>query len=481
MLQRIFKLLFLPLILSAQFISIKSLPVVTGDQFLIYPSQNIAMGNVNIALDDPWLDSFINPAKGSRISGTTLFIQPTFYTISDNLGGARTFPGTLFLKKEDWFATLSASFQQLEAANLNNPNQFTFNESGLTDRYSTNRYAFISLGKKLPFEGFSVGGSLFWTDLNAVGGVDLLYNQSTSIVQNGDIYEFRAGLLYEDHYSSFEVLGLYNRYEMLHEVTYQDFFWDNSINSLVDDSRIEMNLDHTDTYGAHIAYKEKLEKEGPQIGALATVNWKTHPKIPNYEIMNIPRDPGNTWAYNFGVGIGIENEQTRFGLDFIFEPVWSNTWANAEEEIDLGGGRKILPGEKTIENNFTFNNWIARIGVNKIYKSYDFSGGLEINSRRYNLDQFDYELQSKRSQEEDWTEYIWSWGIGLHFSRFNLKYNGRIITGAGIPSINRGWVSFDNTRLAASDIIAAPAGSLQTDFQTVYTHQFIIQIPLSGQ
>lgn len=485
MIPKILILLFLPLILGAQFISIKSLPVVTGDQFLLYPSQNIAMGGVNIALNDPWLDPFVNPAKGSRIAGgLNLFVQPTFYTVSDNLGGARTFPATLFLKKGEWFSALSVSFQQLEAANLSNSSFFNSQPSGLADRYSTNRYAFVSLGRKLPMEGFSVGGSLFWSDLNAVGGVDLLYNQSTNINQNGDVYELRGGMLYEDDYSSFEVLGLYNNYEMLHEVTYTDRIWDEGNSVWVQEKRVENNLDYTNTYGAHIAYKEKLDKEGPQIGAFATVNWKTHPKIPNYEIMNIPRDPGNTWAYNFGVGIGIENEKTRFGLDFIFEPVWSNTWANAEEEIDLGNGRKILPGQKTIENNFTFNNWIARIGINKIYPVYDFSAGLEITSRSYNLDQFDYVQQSNRSQEEAWTEYIWSWGLGLHFSRFNLKYNGRIITGSGIPSINRGWIGFDDTfrnKAAASDIIAAPAGNLDTDFKTVFTHQFVIQVPLSGE
>ncbi|KAA3610765.1 MAG: hypothetical protein D8M58_21225 [Calditrichaeota bacterium] len=483
MIRYILVTIILPISLFAQFISIKSIPVVTGDQFLLYPSQNLAMGNVSVAIDDPLLDVFNNPAKGNRITGLTLFFQPTFYTVSNNLGGARTLPGTLFIKRGDWFSVISASFQQLEAANLTNPNRFTFQDSKPGDRYSTNRYAFFSIGTKLPWENFSVGGSLYWSDLSAVGGVDLLYNQSTNISQNGDIYELRGGLFYEDDYSSFELVGLYNNYEMLHEVTYRDFFWREDINVWAEDMRIENNLDHTDTYGAHVAYKEKINKEGPQIGAMATVNWKTHPKIPNYEIMNIPRDPGNTWAYNFGIGIGVENEKTRFGLDFIFEPVWSNTWANAEEEIDLGNGRKILPGQKTIENNFTFNNWIGRIGINKIYSSYDFSAGLEINSRRYNLDQFDYIQQSNRSQEENWTEYTWSWGIALHFSRFNLRYNGRLITGSGIPSINQGWgwVTFDNARMAASDIIAAPAGSLTTDFQKVFTHQFVIQIPLSGE
>ena len=34
-----------------------------------------------------------------------------------------------------------------------------------------------------------------------------------------------------------------------------------------------------------------------------------HPKIPNYEIMNIPRDPGTSWSYNLGVGIARDDGQ----------------------------------------------------------------------------------------------------------------------------------------------------------------------------
>jgi hypothetical protein len=477
----IFMLFLIPLILSAQFISIKSLPVVTGDQFLLYPSQNISMGNVNIALDDSWLDPFLNPAKGSRISATNLFVQPTFYVISGNLGGGRTFPVTLFLKKGEWFSTLSASFQQLEAANLSNPNWFTSQLDGPLKSYDPNRFASLTLGRKLPFDGFSVGGSFSWADLNAIGGVDLLYNGSNKIDQNGKSYELRGGLFYEDGLSTIELVGLYNNYEMTHKVEYIDVFWNSTTNRWDETKRIEKNLDYTDTYGAQIKYKEKLAEDAPYIGVLATYNWKTHPKIPNYEIMNIPRDPGNTWAYNFGIGIGLANEKTRFGLDFIFEPIWSNTWATAEEDIIFREGGGILAGQKTIENNFVFNNWIARIGLNKIYKSYDYSVGLEINSRRYSLDQYDYVQQSSRSQEENWTEYIWSWGVGLHFSRFNLKYSGRVLTGAGIPSLSQQRFWLEGAFRASGDFIVAPSGSLTTDYQTVFTHQFIIQVPLGGE
>ena len=35
--------------------------------------------------------------------------------------------------------------------------------------------------------------------------------------------------------------------------------------------------------------------------------------------MNIPRDPGKTWAYNIGVGFGYKKETLTFGTDFIYQ------------------------------------------------------------------------------------------------------------------------------------------------------------------
>ena len=52
-----------PSLVSAQFISVKSVPVATGDQFLLFPSQNMGMGGINIAVDDPLLDPFTKPSK----------------------------------------------------------------------------------------------------------------------------------------------------------------------------------------------------------------------------------------------------------------------------------------------------------------------------------------------------------------------------------------------------------------------------------
>ena len=72
-------LLALPSPTSAQLISLKTVPLAAGDQFLIFPSDNLAMGGVSIALDDRALDPFGNPAMGSRIEESHVFSSPTFW------------------------------------------------------------------------------------------------------------------------------------------------------------------------------------------------------------------------------------------------------------------------------------------------------------------------------------------------------------------------------------------------------------------
>ena len=62
-----------------------------------------------------------------------------------------------------------------------------------------------------------------------------------------------------------------------------------------------------------------------RVGATLTANHKSHPEITNYEIQNIPHDPGNTWAHGMGFGIGRHRESSTTGLDIAYQPIWSHT------------------------------------------------------------------------------------------------------------------------------------------------------------
>src|SRR3972149_9728478 len=78
---------------SAQLISIKTVPVSQADQFAIFPSRNQGMGDLSIAVRDPLLDPFVNPAKGSRLGELHFFGSPGPYTGSSEAGGGRPPPG----------------------------------------------------------------------------------------------------------------------------------------------------------------------------------------------------------------------------------------------------------------------------------------------------------------------------------------------------------------------------------------------------
>src|SRR5437868_9922845 len=96
---------FFSRLLLAQLISIKTVPIAQGDQFEIFPSQNLAMGGVSIAVPDTLLDPFRNPAKGARLAVAPRFFgSPTFYGVSSGAGGGRT------LRSEEHTSELQSRF-----------------------------------------------------------------------------------------------------------------------------------------------------------------------------------------------------------------------------------------------------------------------------------------------------------------------------------------------------------------------------------
>ena len=66
------------------------------------------------------------------------------------------------------------------------------------------------------------------------------------------------------------------------------------------------------------------------------MNRKDHPKIPNYELQNIPRDPGETWGFELGTGLSKDSGQIEVGLDVVLEPIWSRTWSELDSLVTRG-------------------------------------------------------------------------------------------------------------------------------------------------
>ena len=467
---------------SAQMINLKTVPVASGDQFLVYPSSNLSMGGVSIALEDPWLDPFVNPARGTRQQGVALFGSPTFYNITNDNGGARTLPFAIIYGDESWFGAMSLTMQELRApdedfvvrqpSSIPQPRQANL----LSEGSATNKYFYGMLGKKLEGTTMSVAGSLSLADLNAVDGVEHLYALSQGIDQFGHVLDLRVGLLNElPGNRTVEAMLLHNRFRMTHDVTYIDFIWESNTS----ETRLERNLDRTDTWGLHLQYSQPLTETGWRIGGIATANYKSHPKIPNYEIMNIPRDPGHSWAYNLGVGVSREHEQARFGVDLIYEPINSNTWAETPVELELSDGGTIPAGGRTVDNEFDFSNALMRFGLSRDGQRGGLSLGLQVRSIDYKLRQIDYVEGTRRRQREHWLEWTPTWGGVIRFPEFEIRYSGRATLGTGRPGV--AWTGSRAAMMdqaAAADIILAPSGPLALQDATVVTHQVSVAIPI---
>jgi hypothetical protein len=473
--------LFFPLLSPAQLISIKSVPVADAEQFLTVPSQNLGMGGLSIALEDASLDPFINPAKGGRIKGAYLFSSPVFGNISDNNGSIRTLPLGALLGAEKWFGGMTLAVQQLSGPRAANGIRWN-SQPLLADMNKHNMFAAGLLGTKFPAAGISLAASVSWAELQAMQGVEFLYRRSSRIEQSGHITDYRLGLFREKgRQPSFEMLLLHNRVRMAHDLYYQTWFWEGDVIATWWAPNVIRELDQTDTWGLHLGSMIPLRNPDSRAGLIFTVNRKSHPKIPNYELMNIPRDPGVSWAFNFGAGLSHATDSSALGMDLIFEPIWSQTWADAAEPVRNQRGEIIIPaGGKTVENYFRFNNALVRLGLRQQGKIAGFQLGLQARFINYRLKQTNFIAGTRRSQKEFWAEWTPSIGFNLNFPTFQIRYTGRVTAGTGQPGVApsfgvRGGAADQSS---AGNYIIAPSGDLTLQEAVVLTHQISVAVAL---
>jgi hypothetical protein len=490
----------LPASAAAQLIALKTVPVAAGDQFLLTPSDKLGMGGLSIAIADTIGDPFTNPATGSRVVESQVFAVPTYYGISNNAGDARTLPFGMLVRSGQWFGGVTVALQQLKTGNENFWPRPVWFEGGvpqvvdvvpeplppdaLARQSATNMYGTIMAGTVLP-GGVALGVSAALSDLDAVDGVEHLYAGSADIAQSGNTSDFRLGLATTfTGNRTLEVAVLHNRFNMEHDVTYVEWV---PIDTTVPDTipwdwerqvRIERNLDQTRTWGGQVGYRQPMGRSGWQVGGTITANRKNHPKIPNYELVNIPRDPGHSTALELGAGVAKISGGTTFGVDVVFQPAWSETWAEAEGDTVSVGGTPIREGEKTIENSFDFKNAVVSMGAAQVVGPVQLQLGVQVRAYDYHLDQWDNIDESFRRQDEDWMEWTPTWGVRLKLRSVEVRYMGRATTGTGRPGV--AWAPDAATREAgfANDIVVAPSGPLTLQDVTVTTHQLSVSVPI---
>lgn len=489
----------------AQLIPIKTLPIATGDQFNFFPSANQAMGGVSIALADSLLDPFVNPAKGGRIrSGAMEFFgSPTFYSISHASGGGQTIPVGVLGSKGDLFGGAVVAMQEMTPSHASTPglpapvlSTSALNGAPalpppdqLNNKY--NRYAFATLGRRVA-SGLSFAGSLMYADLHRIDGVDQLYSGSQSVTQYGGALDARFGIVRDwVSGSSVEALILHDRLAMTHDVTFPETFYDPNLRGISTRARFERNLDHTNTWGMHIAWQRPVGDSGWRVGAILTSNLLTHPKLPNYQVVDVvrpvPWDPGHSAAYNLGIGVAQQAGPSTFALELIYEPIFTHTWGEAQSEMQSANGSFIPVGGRTTESHFTFSNIAARLGFRQDIPvpgaeyPLRIEFGLTSHAIHYWLEQDDHVEASTRRQYEQWVEWAPTWGLSKRFGGVEMRYFGSTTHGTGRPGItpNNQFVNTpDVAALGSTNVLAAPNGPLTLTPVSVTTHQLSLSVPL---
>jgi hypothetical protein len=480
-------LVLVPLPAAAQLIELRTVPVASGDQFLIFPSEHMGMGGVHIALADAWLDPFVNPARGAATGPSQVFALPTFYSVGQNAGSAATLSAGGFASARTLFGGGLVALQQIKNGQdfFGRPvpvDDFAvLPPDALSQRSATNKYAALYVGTRLPAD-VAVGLGVTVADLGAIDGVDHLYALASNITQFGYLADLRFGVTKGlTSGGSLEGLLLYDHVGMTHDVTYLDWGIPDSTTGIWQQTeRREVNLDRTSTWGVHLAFRRPVGTSGWQLGGILTGNYKSHPKIPNYEIVNIPRDPGHSTALDIGVGMAKRTSALTVGMDVVYEPAWSSTWALAGTPQITVNGDTIPSGGRTVENEFRFSNARIAVGAGYDVGVATLQFGLQVRANDYHLDQWDNVADQTRRQDEQWMEWVPSWGLRLRLKGLDLQYLGRVTTGTGRPGV--AWTGSALTRAGdmqlATDIVVPPGGPLTLQDAAVWTHQFSVTVPI---
>ena len=412
---------FAPNAARAQIVSPRTIPVQQSGQFDIFPSKLGGMAGVSLTLDDTLLDPFVNPAKAIRVGTIVGFTGPAFHSISEGGGRGSTLPVGVLFSHRAWAGGVLVAGQRL------NQVPTIAADPGRTTPH--NEYYSALLAGRIG-RGVTVGLSGYSAQLGGLDGVGQLYAGNDGVDVSGRLLDLRAGLLKEwRNDRSVELLLLHGKTDITHDARLLTRTWDPNIRQFAVTPRMEHNDDRTRFWGLHSEVVLPLDTVGSRIGVLLTANRITHPTIPNYPLVNIPRDPGLTHAYNFGIGVGKALGDVMAGMEMIYEPIWTNTWATTPDAIETEDGTLIPVGGKTVENWFRFSNIKLRAGLSREFGvSADSSTGMRlqfgiaVSTNSYSLRQQDNVALTRRDRQFNWTEWGPTVGFGFRIRRFEASY-----------------------------------------------------------
>lgn len=451
----------------AQGISVKTVPLLSTNQFSLIPSFRDDMGGVSIAVRAGLQDLFINPGNYDPSTRSQWFINPRlshwnfsqetsmryngqshgFYLEQNSAkSGIFTFPlGFLFASKNIYTGAM-AGVQALSAHNWQSAH---FKASNFPWSWFGGLY--------LARIKMAIGVGVDYVRIRGVDGVYLLYPNAMRLTQKGSARQLRLGLsgtrANEDHWS---LSG--------------SGYWF----KILQTERNLVNKDENNGWLIQANYMKKISAP-LTLGVSIVADWRHHPKIPEYPLAGIPRDPGNTQALNFGLGLKWQNESTLFALDLIYEPVDVKTWADAAADFTNWDSTFYRAGKVIMRNDYQFSNRMIRTGVQiKPTRWLSFATGALVKLYQYDYYQNDFLNHTERTgkPQRQWSETTWTGGIKIHTGNLVLTYSLRLQTGTGLlePQWLRGWFAAeDGIDFSKADFLIPPTVPLNVTPVTYYT------------
>ena len=459
-----------------QVVNPRTIPVQQSGQFDIFPSKLAGMAGVSLALDDTLLDPFVNPAKAIRVGAVMGLSVPGFHHISQGGGGGNTIPAGVLFSRRGWAGGGLLASQRLSEIRPVSPTGARI--------HPHNEYFSALLARQMS-RGVTLGLSAYSARLGGLDALSQLYAGSDGVEVSGRQFDFRAGLLKEwRNHRSLELLLLHGKSDITHDAVLLTQTWDPIRRQFSSAPRLEHNDDRTRFWGLHTESTLPLDTLGSRIGLLFTANRITHPKIPNYPLVNIPRDPGVTHGFNVGIGIGTALGGTMFGLDLVYEPIWTNTWATTGENIETDDGNLVPAGSKTIENWFRFSNVKVRAGLSREIRLEADSAlrfvaqvGIAFASTSYSLLQQDNVALTRRDRQFEWVDWEPTIGFALRVRSFEARYALQATCGPNSCVFARGddvSLSPDTPRSVG---IAVPVnGPADFHYGSLVSHRFTITL-----
>lgn len=452
----------------SQGIAVKTVPLLSTDQFSLVPSFRDDMGGVSIAIRDGVPDLFINPGKFDSTTRTHWFTAPRLNHWGFSQETTTRFPGThpsnslvenqasssifslpvgLFLRGHRLYSGAMFAIQSLTA---NNWQSIHFNAINYPVAWFGGCY--------LPALKLAIGAGVNYVRIGGIDGVYQLYPNARRLSQEGSARQFRLGFS-----------GKWNGNDQWSLLGSRYFF-----NILQTEQNIE-NRDQHNGWLVQLDYIKTMSQE-LALGFLFTADWRHHPKIPEYPLAGIPRDPGNTHAFNFGLGLKWQNEVTLIGLDMIYQPIDVKTWAEAATDMELWDGRIIRKGDVTMRNDYQFHNRILRSGVQVKPMSWlSLATGAQVQIYQYDYYQNDFINRVERTgkPQRQWSEVTWTNGIKFTTGKFEIFCSTRMQIGAGL--LERQWLGWwfaESTAMdfARADFFIPPTIPLNVNPVIYYTH-----------